>query len=144
MRDVAEQAIGELVAAQRALDDSGTADGAAAPAQVLSAGTALLAFAEHEAALFSSLSELLDSAVQAELADEHRQIAEDLALLEWLQRMAPGSPDVGALAASLASRMRRHVARDARFLQLSAAPRPRRPARGASARRAARTRPSRS
>lgn len=86
------------------------------PDDTMAAGKALLAFADREEVAFSALAALLDPAAQAELSGEHRQIAEDLELLEWLLSTTPTSPDVAALSSSLARRMREHVERDGRLL----------------------------
>jgi hypothetical protein len=86
----------------------------------LAAGRLLLAFAEREGDAFRALAPLLDPVAQAELADEHRQIAEDLALLEWLLAADHEAADAAVLSASLASRMRHHIARDGRLLSRAA------------------------
>lgn len=86
------------------------------PDDTMAAGKAVLAFADREEVAFSTLAALLDPAAQAELSVEHRQIAEDLELLEWLLSTTPKSPDVAALSSSLARRMREHVERDGRLL----------------------------
>ncbi len=80
----------------------------ASPRETLAAGEALLEFAKHEDAAFATLTPLLDPVVQAELTDEHNQIAEDLELLRWLLRTVPDSPDLSGLTTSLVRRMRRH------------------------------------
>lgn len=88
----------------------------ASPRQTLVVGDSLLRFAAREDEAFSVLAPLLDPAVQRELAAEHRQIAEDLELLDWLVRTTPESPDVSVLTASLVRRMREHIDRDGRLL----------------------------
>lgn len=90
------------------------------PRQVLALGEALLSFAVREDVAFSVLSPLLDPAARAELSTDHRQIAEDLGLLEWLVGTTPDSPDVAALSASLVRRMRQHIERDGRLLDRAA------------------------
>lgn len=79
-------------------------------------GDALLAFAARESEAFSGLALLLDPAAQQELLTDHQQIAEDLALLDWLVRTTPDSPDVAVLTTSLVQRMRQHIGRDGRLL----------------------------
>jgi hypothetical protein len=86
------------------------------PGETLAVGQALLRFAAREDDAFAALAPLLDPAAQAELAAEHRQIAEDMDLLDWLLRTTPASPDVAALSASLARRMHQHIYRDGRLL----------------------------
>ena len=81
----------------------------------------MLSFAEREDEAFSGLAPLLDPAAHAELASEHRQIADDLELLDWLLRTTPASPDIAVLAASLIERMRQHISRDGRLLSRAAA-----------------------
>lgn len=91
------------------------------PREALDIGEAVLSFAEREDEAFSALAPFLDPAVHAELAEEHRQIAEDRELLDWLLRTAPASPDIAVLTASLIERMRRHISRDGRLLARAAA-----------------------
>lgn len=98
----------ELEARLRRLDGS--------PDEALDMGEALLAFAAREDRAFARLAPLLDPVAQQALADEHRQVAEDLQLLGWLLRASPDSPDVEVLTASLLARMREHVHRDGRLL----------------------------
>ncbi len=57
----------------------------------------------------------LDPAAAAELAREHDQFAEDLALLETLLAGEPDSPDTQAFARALFGRLRDHLARDTRL-----------------------------
>jgi hypothetical protein len=59
---------------------------------------------------------LLDPMARAELGHEHRELDEDLKLLEWLVTTTPDSPDVDILAAAVVRRMRNHVERDGRLL----------------------------
>ena len=80
----------------------------------------LLAFAEREGDAFRALAPLLDPVAQAELATEHRQIAEDLVLLECLLAADHDAVDAAVLSASLASRICHHVARDGRLLSRAA------------------------
>lgn len=86
------------------------------PGEALDVGKALLAFAAREDSAFARLAALLDPVAQQALADEHRQVAEDLQLLGWLLRTSPDSPDVEVLTGSLLTRMREHVHRDGRLL----------------------------
>ena len=79
-------------------------------------GGALLAFAVRESTAFGAVAPLLDPAARQELLTEHQQIADDLALLDWLVHTTPDSPDVAELTASLLRRMRQHVDRDGRLL----------------------------
>jgi hypothetical protein len=51
-----------------------------------------------------------------EMRAEHEEISRDLELLDWLVCSTPDSPDAAVLAASIASRMLRHVSRDGRLL----------------------------
>jgi len=90
------------------------------PADVLAVGRSLLAFAGTEGQSLRLLLSLLEPAVRDDLAAEHERLADDLALLEWLMEMEPGSSDVTALADSLIRRMRAHVSRDARLLEKAA------------------------
>lgn len=86
------------------------------PEDALAIGEALLACVPQEQDVLSALAALLDPAAQEDLATEHRQIAEDLTLLDWLVRNAPDSPDVPLLTTSLVRRMRIHIDRDGRLL----------------------------
>ena len=113
-------ALASLIAAQSVLDLRIHAL-AVSPQQTLAVGAALLAFGAREHEAFASLEPILDAAVRDELQAEHRQIAEDLELLDWLVRMSPDSPDVAMLTASLVRRMRQHSDRDGRLLARVAA-----------------------
>lgn len=86
------------------------------PHDVLEIGRQVLQFAEREEEAFGSLLPLMDNAVRAVLAAEHEALGEDLSLLEWLLTHMPDSPDVPALAGSLARRMCDHLERDGRLL----------------------------
>jgi hypothetical protein len=86
------------------------------PEEAVAIGEALLTFAGREDDLFSALAPLLDPAARQDLAAEHHRIAEDLALLDWLVRTTPDSPDVPILTTSLLRRMRLHIDRDERLL----------------------------
>ena len=85
----------------------------------------MLAFADCEDEAFLGLASLLDPAARHEFIAEHRQIAEDLTLLDWLLHTTPDSPDVAVLTASLLRRMRQHIARDGRLLARAACLKPR-------------------
>ena len=87
------------------------------PPHVLMVGHALLAFADREAEAFTVLLPLLDPTVRVDLAAEHHQLDDDLALLEWLIGTTPDSPDVPVLGASLIRRLRLHAERDGRLLE---------------------------
>jgi hypothetical protein len=88
----------------------------AGPDEAVTIGKALLRFAAQEEAMFSTLATLIDPAAQVELTTDHREIAEDVNLLEWLLQTTPESPDIPVLASSLLQRMQAHVARDGRLL----------------------------
>jgi hypothetical protein len=90
------------------------------PADLLAIGQRLLEFAAREDEAFSAVIPLLDPAARAQLAADHEQLGEDLGLLEWLLTSSPDSPDVPALAESLARRMTHHVERDGRLLTRAA------------------------
>ncbi|HJR60577.1 MAG TPA: hypothetical protein VJ813_14295 [Vicinamibacterales bacterium] len=83
-------------------------------------GYYVLAFAAREDEAFAALAPLLDPAARQELAADHHQIAEDLALLEWLLSNGTDSPDIAVLTSSLIRRMRQHVDRDGRLLARAA------------------------
>lgn len=104
-----------LLQEQRALEQRINGLGPCAE-ETLVVGGALLAFAGREDEAFSTLAPLIDPAARQELAAEHRQIAEDLTLLDWLVRTTPASPDIAVLTASLVRRMREHIDRDGRLL----------------------------
>jgi hypothetical protein len=87
---------------------------------VLRAGAEVLSLTRAEEKAMASLLHLLEPSVREELAAEHQAIQEDLCLLQWLQHTAPDSADATTLAASLASRMCRHIDRDTRLLQRAA------------------------
>ena len=87
---------------------------------VLAAGRTLLSFARQEDQALAALTSLMEPAVLHELRVEHREISHDLDLLGWLVRTTPESPDVPALAESLARRMHKHVSRDGRLLARAA------------------------
>lgn len=87
---------------------------------VLEVGRGVLAFAAREDEAFARLTALIDPAVRAELAAEHRRLADDLELLDWLLRTTPDSPDVGMLTDALVRRMRDHLQRDGRLLARAA------------------------
>ena len=108
-------ALTRLLDAQRTIEKR-MVSGGGSPLDVLETGRHLLAFAAQEEAALGSLFPLMDSEVLAELTAEHAQIAEDLRLLEWLLAHAPESPDVSALAGSLARRLSAHLERDGRLL----------------------------
>jgi hypothetical protein len=84
---------------------------------ILRQGEALLRFSELEGEALSTLFDLVEPSVRAELAAQHREFAEDLGLLDWLMRTVPDSPDTATLAASLGRRLRDRLARDGRLLQ---------------------------
>jgi hypothetical protein len=111
-------ALSKLTRIRRRLD--APADPAGAAREVLRAGSALMSFTRTEDQVLASLFDLLEPSVRAELTAEHQAIAEDLGLLESLQRTGPDSPDATTLAASLAARMCRHIDRDVRLLQCAA------------------------
>jgi hypothetical protein len=90
------------------------------PADVLGIGQRLLEFATREDEAFRAVLPLLDPAARADLAADHEQLGEDLVLLESLLQHTPDSPDVTALAHSLARRMSQHVERDGRLLARAA------------------------
>jgi hypothetical protein len=114
-----ESMLTALIAEQRQLEAClETADGS--PQQTLTIGHALLSFAAREDAIFSRVAPFFDPAAKEELAFEHREIAEDLELLEWLLSATPGSSDIPVLTASLRRRMRDHIARDGRLLSRAA------------------------
>lgn len=115
MATPAAAALGKLLESHRDIEERIRAI-AASPEDVLSVGQDVLAFASREDEAFSSLTTLIDPDVRAELAAEHRRLAEDLELLEWLMRTSPDSPDVGVLADALVRRMREHLHRDGRLL----------------------------
>jgi hypothetical protein len=96
-------------------------DAPAGPGDAVVVGRALLAFAGHEDAMLSRLALVIDPDAQSELTAEHRQIADDLELLEWLLQNVPESPDVDVLSASLLRRMQTHIERDGRLLSRAAA-----------------------
>ena len=108
-----------LIEEQRALEDR-ICRSDLGPEDALAAGRALLEFAEREGDAFSVLSPLLDPVAHAELATEHRQIADDLELLEWLLTSSPDSPDVAVLSTAVGRRMQQHIARDGRLLARAA------------------------
>ena len=115
MQDPGDDDLTRLIALQRSLE-SRTAALADSATEVLQAGEAVLEFAAHEEAAFFPLLPLLDPAARAELGEEHGNLAADLQLLRWLVATTPDSPDVAALAAALARRIREHIARDGRLL----------------------------
>lgn len=119
MPSAGQSMLASLIAEQQELEER-IQDLESSPRQTLVVGEALLAFAGREGEAFSAIAALLDPSVQAELATEHRQFAEDLELLEWLLRTTPGSPDVAVLTASLIRRMRQHIDRDGRLLARAA------------------------
>lgn len=119
MRSMGESMLTALTSELRELE-SRRRDPEATARHTMAIGRSLLAFAEREHDLFSSLLPLLDPAVQASLAAEHRAIADDLELLRSLLETIPGSPDIAVLSASLARRMREHVDRDRRLLTRAA------------------------
>ena len=108
-------ALAALFDAQRALEERLHRPCTCAE-HALALGHALLAFAERESEAFSALAPLLDPAARQELVTEHRQIAEDLTLLDSLLHATPDSADVAELTASLLRRMRQHIDRDGRLL----------------------------
>ncbi len=108
-----------LIEEQRALEDR-ICRSDLGPEDALAAGRTLLEFAEREGDAFSVLSPLLDPVAHTELAIEHRQIADDLELLEWLLTSSPDSPDVAVLSAAVGRRMQQHIARDGRLLARAA------------------------
>ncbi len=108
-----------LLAEQRALEEQ-VHDLRLGAKQTLRVGQALLAFARREDQAFSAVAPLLDPVVQQDLAGEHRQLEEDLQLLDWLVRTTPESPDILVLTVSLRTRMRQHVDRDGRLLSRAA------------------------
>jgi hypothetical protein len=62
----------------------------------------------------------LDPAAAAQLAREHEQFADDLALLDALMTGEPDSPDTRAFARALGARLREHLARDTRLFYAGA------------------------
>lgn len=108
-------ALATLVDSQRAIETLVRRAGHS-PQEVLEIGRQVLQFAEREEEAFRSLLPLMDNAVRTVLATEHEQFSEDLRLLEWLLVHTPDSPDVPALAGSLARRMTDHLERDGRLL----------------------------
>ena len=108
-------ALTRLLDSQRAIQERMRSGGGSAP-DVLEIGRHVLASAEQEEDTLGSLFPLMDSEVLAELASEHAQIAEDLRLLEWLLSHGADSPDVPALAGSLARRLFAHMERDGRLI----------------------------
>jgi len=112
--------LARLIDAQRAIE-ARLQSGGRTPHDVLDAGRHVLEFAEREEDAFESLLPLMDQAVRGVLKTEHEQFGEDLRLLEWLLANTPDSPDVAALATSLARRMTEHLERDGRLLARAAA-----------------------
>jgi hypothetical protein len=119
MRSMGESMLTALMSELRELE-SRLHDPEATARHTMAVGRSLLAFAEREHDLFSALLPLLDPAVQASLAADHRAIEEDLELLRSLLETVPGSPDIAVLSASLARRMREHIDRDRRLLARAA------------------------
>lgn len=117
---LSHKTLAALLAEQRALEEQ-VHDLRLDAAQTLRVGSALLAFAKREDEAFSTIASLLDPVVQQDLAGEHRQLGEDLQLLDWLVRTMPDSPDILVLTVSLRTRMRQHVDRDGRLLARAAA-----------------------
>ena len=115
MASPAAAALGKLLESQREIEERMRAIGAS-PEDVLDVGQRVLAFAAREDEAFAWLTTLIDPDVRAELAAEHRRLAEDLELLDWLMRTSPDSPDVAMLADALVRRMREHLHRDGRLL----------------------------
>lgn len=109
-----------LIDAQRAIEARLHAGGRT-PHDVLAVGRDVLAFAAREEDAFESLLPLLDQSARGVLEQEHEHLDEDLRLLEWLLANTPDSPDVTALADSLARRMAEHLERDGRLLARAAA-----------------------
>jgi hypothetical protein len=105
----------DLLREHRVLED-GMRELDPTPGLVLAVGQTLLAFARQEDEAFSALNRLLEPAVLDEMRAEHEEISRDLELLDWLVCSTPDSPDAAVLAASIASRMLRHVSRDGRLL----------------------------
>lgn len=112
-------ALATLIDSQRAMEALVRQAGHS-PQDVLEIGRQVLQFAEREEEAFRSLLPLMDNAVRTGLATEHEQFGEDLRLLEWLLAHTPDSPDVSALASSLARRMTDHLERDGRLLARAA------------------------
>lgn len=108
-----------LMAEQQALEEQ-VHDLRLGAEQTLRVGNALLSFAQREDQAFSAVASLLDPIVQQDLAREHRQLEEDLQLLDWLVQTTPDSPDILVLTVSLRTRMRQHVDRDGRLLSRAA------------------------
>lgn len=108
-----------LLAEQQALEEQ-VHDLRLGAEQTLRVGNALLSFAQREDQAFSAVASLLDPIVQQDLAREHRQLEEDLQLLDWLVQTTPDSPDILVLTVSLRTRMRQHVDRDGRLLSRAA------------------------
>jgi hypothetical protein len=88
--------------------------------EVIAVGRSVLALAREEGRTLSVLLSLLEPAVRDDLSAEHQLLADDVALLEWLLETTPASPDVSALAESLACRLREHLERDSRLLERAA------------------------
>src|SRR5687768_5586032 len=82
-----------LLAEQRSIEEQ-VHDRRLCAEQTLRVGHALLDFARREDQAFSTVAAWLDPAVQQDLAVEHRQLADDLQLLESLMQTTPDSPDV--------------------------------------------------
>ena len=80
---------------------------------MLNLGATIVAHAAHISYL-RELNRFLDDSILEELAIEHRRLADDLQLLESLDRS--GSPDIGPLASALVTRIQELLDREQRIL----------------------------
>lgn len=86
------------------------------PDAILQLGLAVLAYAHIEERWLFDLSTLLDPTVVARLQEEHRQLSDDLELLESLSGGPQECSDRAILATSLLTRLRAHVRREERLV----------------------------
>ncbi len=98
--------------AHRALIGRARSTTCACPDAVLNLGATIAAHSAHISYL-SELNRFLDQSVLDELAAEHRRLADDLELLETLDRS--NSPDIGALASALVARIQELLDREERI-----------------------------
>jgi hypothetical protein len=82
------------------------------PDAVLNLGATIAAHTAHISYL-RGLNRFLDESMLVELAVEHRRLAEDLELLESLDRS--DSPDIGPLACALVARIQQLLDREQRI-----------------------------